>query len=146
MLKENILMLRNVNGYSQEEVAEKIGISRQAYAKWEKGETIPDVERCQKLAELYGVTIDALLNFSEKVGTTTLVPGPKGKHIFGTTKINDRGQVVIPKKARDLFDIKPDDALIILGDEAEGIAIIKAEQFEKRLNETWNCTKHEIEE
>lgn len=144
MLKENILMLRNVNGYSQEEVAEKIGISRQAYAKWEKGETIPDVERCQKLAELYGVTIDALLNFSEKVGTTTLVPGPKGKHIFGTTKINDRGQVVIPKKARDLFDIKPDDALIILGDEAEGIAIIKADQFEKRLNETWNCVKHEI--
>ena len=144
MLKENILMLRNVNGYSQEEVAEKIGISRQAYAKWEKGETIPDVERCQKLAELYGVTIDALLNFSGKVGTTTLVPGPKGKHIFGTTKINDRGQVVIPKKARDLFDIKPDDALIILGDEAEGIAIVKADQFEKRLNETWNCVKHEI--
>ena len=136
MLKENILMLRNVNGYSQEEVAEKIGISRQAYAKWEKGETIPDVERCQKLAELYGVTIDALLNFSEKVGTTTLVPGPKGKHIFGTTKINDRGQVVIPKKARDLFDIKPDDALIILGDEAERIAIMKEDTlYELKMKE-----------
>lgn len=146
MLKDNIAMLRNVNGYSQEEVAEKIGISRQAYAKWEKGETIPDVERCQKLAELYGVTIDALINFSEKVGTTALLPGPKGKHIFGTTKINDRGQIVIPKKARDLFDIKPDDALIILGDEAEGIAIIKADQFEKRLNDTWNRVNHEIEE
>ena len=37
MLKENISMLRSVNGYSQEEVAEKIGVSRQAYAKWEKG-------------------------------------------------------------------------------------------------------------
>ena len=34
MFKENISMLRNINGYSQEEVAEKIGISRQAYAKW----------------------------------------------------------------------------------------------------------------
>lgn len=146
MLKENIVMLRNVNGYSQEEVAEKIGISRQAYAKWEKGETVPDVERCQKLAELYGVTIDALMNFSEKVGTTTLLPGPKGKHIFGTTKINDRGQIVIPKKARELFNIKPDDALIILGDEAEGIAIIKADQFEKRLNDTWYRMKQEIEE
>ena len=41
MLKDNISRLRNVNGYSQEEVAEKIGISRQAYAKWEKGETVP---------------------------------------------------------------------------------------------------------
>ena len=136
MLKENISMLRNVNGYSQEEVAEKIGISRQAYAKWEKGETVPDVERCQKLAELYGVTIDSLLNFSGKIGTITLTPGPKGKHIFGTTKINDRGQVVIPKKARELFGLNNGDALVVLGDEAEGIALIKADIFEKRLNDT----------
>lgn len=127
MLKDNISILRNVNGYSQEEVAEKIGVSRQAYAKWEKGETIPDVARCQKLAELYGVTIDSLVNYSDKIGATTLPPGPKGKHIFGTTKINDRGQVVIPKKARELFGINSGDSVVVLGDEAEGIALIKAE-------------------
>lgn len=146
MLNENITMLRNVNGYSQEEVAEKIGISRQAYAKWEKGESVPDVERCRKLAELYGTTIDALLNYSGKVGATLLTPGPKGKHIFGTAKINDRGQVVIPKKARELFGINSGDALVILGDEAEGIAIIKADAFEKRLNKAWNSMKQEITE
>ena len=146
MLKENISMLRNVNGYSQEEVAEKVGVSRQAYAKWEKGETVPDVERCQKLAELYGTTIDSLINFSNKVGTTTLVPAPKGKHIFGTTKINDRGQVVIPKKARELFGINNGDSLVVLGDEAEGIALIKADVFEKRINDTWNSMKQEISE
>ena len=146
MLKENISMLRSVNGYSQEEVAEEIGISRQAYAKWEKGETVPDVERCQKLAELYGVTIDSLVNYSDKIGTTTLTPGPKGKHIFGTTKINDRGQVVIPKKARELFGINNGDSLVVLGDEAEGIALIKVDIFEKRLNDTWNSIKQEINE
>ena len=146
MLKENISMLRSVNGYSQEKVAEKIGVSRQAYAKWEKGETVPDVERCQKLAELYGVTIDSLVNYSDKIGTTTLTPGPKGKHIFGTTKINDRGQVVIPKKARELFGINNGDSLVVLGDEAEGIALIKADIFEKRLNDTWNSIKQEISE
>ena len=146
MLKENISMLRSVNGYSQEEVVEKIGVSRQAYAKWEKGETVPDVERCQKLAELYGVTIDSLVNYSDKIGTTTLTPGPKGKHIFGTTKINDRGQVVIPKKARELFGINNGDSLVVLGDEAEGIALIKADIFEKRLNDTWNSIKQEISE
>lgn len=146
MFKENISMLRSVNGYSQEEVAEKIGVSRQAYAKWEKGETVPDVERCQKLAELYGVTIDSLVNYSDKIGTTTLTPGPKGKHIFGTTKINDRGQVVIPKKARELFGINNGDSLVVLGDEAEGIALIKADIFEKRLNDTWNSIKQEISE
>ena len=146
MLKENISMLRSVNGYSQEEVAEKIGVSRQAYAKWEKGETVPDVERCQKLAELYGVTIDSLVNYSDKIGTTTLTPGPKGKHIFGTTKINDRGQVVIPKKARELFGINNGDSLVVLGDEAEGIALIKVDIFENRLNDTWNSIKQEISE
>lgn len=146
MLKENISMLRSVNGYSQEEVAEKIGVSRQAYAKWEKGETVPDVERCQKLAELYGVTIDSLVNYSDKIGTTTLTPGPKGKHIFGTTQINDRGQIVIPKKAREIFGINNGDSLVVLGDEAEGIALIKAEIFEKRLNDTWNSMKQKISE
>lgn len=146
MLKDNISRLRNITGYSQEEVAEKVGISRQAYAKWEKGETIPDVERCQKLAELYGVTIDSLINFSDKVGTITLTPGPKGKHIFGTAKINDRGQVVIPKKARELFGINNGDSLIVLGDEAAGIALIKADVFEKQINDVWNSMKQEISE
>ena len=146
MLKDNISRLRNITGYSQEEVAEKVGISRQAYAKWEKGETIPDVERCQKLAELYGVTIDSLINFSDKVGTITLTPGPKGKHIFGTAKINDRGQVVIPKKARELFGINNGDSLIVLGDEAAGIALIKADVFEKQINDIWNSMKQEISE
>lgn len=134
MLSDNIIMLRNINRYSQEEVAEKVGVSRQAYAKWEKGDTVPDVERCLKIAELYGITLDALVKFKGKVGNTTLAPGPKGKHIFGTVKINDRGQIVIPKKAREMFNIEADDSLVILGDEAEGIAIIKADVFESRLN------------
>lgn len=134
MLSDNIIMLRNINRYSQEEVAEKVGVSRQAYAKWEKGDTVPDVERCLKIAELYGITLDALVKFKGKVGNTTLAPGPKGKLIFGTVKINDRGQIVIPKKAREMFNIEADDSLVILGDEAEGIAIIKADVFESRLN------------
>ena len=46
MLKENLVMLRRIHGFSQEEISEKIGISRQAYAKWESGATIPDIEKC----------------------------------------------------------------------------------------------------
>ena len=61
MLKENLIMLRKLNGYSQEQVAEKIEISRQAYAKWESGATIPDIEKAARLAEVYGVTIDGLM-------------------------------------------------------------------------------------
>ena len=45
MLKDNLVMLRKLHGYSQEEIAEKIDISRQAYSKWESGATIPDIEK-----------------------------------------------------------------------------------------------------
>lgn len=52
---------------------------------------------------------------------------PKGKHIFGTVKVGERGQIVIPKEARELFDIKPGDSLLVLGDEEQGIAIAKCD-------------------
>lgn len=48
---------------------------------------------------------------------------PKGKHIFGTVKVGEKGQIVIPKEARDLFSIKPGDTLLVLGDEKNGIVI-----------------------
>ena len=70
----------------------------------------------------------------------------KNQFFFGTTKINDRGQVVIPKKARELFGINNGDSLVVLGDEAEGIALIKADIFEKRLNDIRNSIKQEISE
>jgi len=60
MLAENLALLRNIRGMTQEEVAEVIGISRQSYSKWEQGETIPDIEKCDRLAKFYGVSIDAL--------------------------------------------------------------------------------------
>ena len=50
---------------------------------------------------------------------------PKGKHLFGTAKIGEKGQIVIPKEARKLFNIKPGDSLLILGDEKTGIFISK---------------------
>lgn len=50
----------------------------------------------------------------------------KGKYIFGTVKVGEKGQIVIPKEARKIFDIKPGDDLLIVGDEKKGIAIAKA--------------------
>lgn len=75
-----------------------------------------------------------------------MVPAPKGKHIFGTVKMNERGQIVIPKRARDVFDIKKDDELILLGDEMEGLALMKAEFFEKRMSYIWSKRQDRIEE
>ncbi|RKQ34630.1 AbrB/MazE/SpoVT family DNA-binding domain-containing protein [Oceanobacillus halophilus] len=54
---------------------------------------------------------------------------PEGKHIFGTVKVGTKGQIVIPKEARDIFNIKPGDSLLMLGDEKQGIALVKQEAF-----------------
>jgi AbrB family looped-hinge helix DNA binding protein len=55
----------------------------------------------------------------------------KGRHIFGTVKAGERGQIVISKKAREIFHIKSGDMLLVLGDEEQGIAIVKDELFKK---------------
>ncbi len=55
---------------------------------------------------------------------------PDGKHIFGLARIGEKGQIVIPKRARDVFDLKPGDQLLVLGDEAQGLALVKAEHLQ----------------
>ena len=54
-----------------------------------------------------------------------------GKHIFGTVKVGERGQIVIPKDARNLFNIKPGDLVLVVGDEKRGIGIVKADKLKK---------------
>ncbi len=49
----------------------------------------------------------------------------KARHIFGTAKVGDRGQIVIPKDARELYGIRPGDTLLILGDEENGMIVTK---------------------
>ena len=57
-----------------------------------------------------------------------------GKYIFGVVKVGDKGQIVIPKDARAKYDIKPGDALIVLGDE-RGMALLKTEIFQSAIDQ-----------
>ncbi len=146
MIRDNLIMLRKLNGYSQEEIAEKIGISRQAYGKWEKGDTIPDIEKSALLASVYGITVDSLIQEYRLDDRTEIPPAPRGKHIFGTVTISERGQIVIPKQARELFEIKGGDRLIVLGDEAEGIGIVKEKVFAENMNKVMQLAMKEPSE
>ena len=57
-----------------------------------------------------------------------------GKYIFGVVKVGDKGQIVIPKDVRQVYGIKPGDALIMLGDE-RGIALLKTEIFQNAIDQ-----------
>ena len=57
-----------------------------------------------------------------------------GKYIFGVVKVGERGQIVIPKEAREQYDIKAGDSLMVLGDQ-KGIAMLKTEVFQEILNQ-----------
>ena len=103
MFHSNLIQLRKINHMSQEELAEKVNVSRQTLSKWETGESLPDIEKCRVLAELFGVTLDDLVNY-ETDACGLSVP-PKGKHAFGLVTVGEKGQIVIPAKARKIFDI-----------------------------------------
>ncbi|MBR5112963.1 MAG: helix-turn-helix domain-containing protein [Clostridia bacterium] len=130
MFAENLLSLRKRNSMTQEALAEKLGVSRQAVAKWESGETVPDLEKSRLIAEIFGVTLDELVNFGADDAFGLEVP-PKGKHLFGIVTMGEKGQIVIPAKARKVFGINPGDSLVVLGDEGTGIALMKSNDFLK---------------
>lgn len=80
MINMNIKNLRIQHQLTQEQVAERLNVSRQVIVKWEKGESTPDIQYCMELAKLYNVTLDNLVNFNEQ-GNGLGVP-PKGKHFL----------------------------------------------------------------
>ena len=127
MFCDNLVSLRKLNRMSQEELAGKIGISRQTLSKYETGEALPDVIKCKELADIFNVSLDELVNYDKSMDGLG-VP-PRGKHMFGIVRVGDKGQIVIPAKARKVFDIKMGDSLVVLGDEAQGIALIKEKDF-----------------
>lgn len=118
----NLKLYRKRNGFTQEQIAEKIGVTRQTVAKWERGEALPDIENIVALADVYEVTIDSLVRsvtlYRENSGTDK-------QHMFGLVRVNDKGQITLPKQCREIFGIGPQDTMLMLGDEDKGIALIK---------------------
>ena len=133
MFADNLVELRKYHALSQEELADKIGVSRQTLSKYETGESLPDIEKCKALADVFGITVDDLICYEKSAGMGLGIP-PKGKHVFGLVRVGEKGQIVIPAKARTVFHIKPGDNLIVIGDESQGIALIREENLLELLH------------
>lgn len=125
-----IKILREKQKLTQSQLAEKLCVSDKTVSKWETGESVPDIFNCDALAQLYNVELKDLIYHDQK--KTGMSIAPKGKHIFGIACVGERGQIVLPKQAREVFKIKPGDRLVVLGDESQehpGIALMKEEFF-----------------
>lgn len=128
MIGMNIRVLRKRHKLSQEQLAEKVNVSRQTIAKWENGEALPDIYKCKLLGDIFQVTIDQLSRNMNEEEINQI--SPKGKQFFGVVKVGERGQIVIPKQAREMYQIHAGDKLVVLGEDAtKGIAVLKSDGF-----------------
>jgi len=125
MISSNLRMLRSNSNYSLENVAEIVGVSRQTIAKWESGETYPDIENCVKLSALFKVSLDAFVK--EPIQLMDNEPNDKGQYMFGIVKVAENGAIPLPEKAKQLMNIMPGDRMLLLGDKRQGIAVVKCD-------------------
>lgn len=65
------------------------------------------------------------------------------RRVFGTAKVGDRGQIVIPKEARELFNIRPGDTLLILGEENKGLIVSRPELLRDLADQIFNTEEME---
>lgn len=126
MIGDNVQILRKKRNLTQESLAELVGVTRQTIAKWESGESVPDLSLAGKLAAVLDVALDELVEAPrEEFEDESL----KGKHMFGVVTVGDKGQIVIPVRARRMFGIIPGSQLMVLGEEGQGLAIMDARRF-----------------
>ena len=74
------------------------------------------------------------MNFHTNLKNQIIMVTDNGKYIFGVVKVGERGQIVIPKEAREVYGIKAGDSLLVLGD-MKGMAVIKTEIFQDKIDE-----------
>ena len=127
-IAENLKFLRYRNGYTLEAIAEIISVSRQSVAKWESGDSVPDVMNCVKLASLYKITLDELVNSPLKNVIADNFASD-GNRICGVLELSPDSTIRIPDLVKQTFNIHCGDKLLLLADIRQGIALVKCSQF-----------------
>jgi len=134
-IADRLIKLRKKNGYSQEELADKLGLSRQAVSKWERAEASPDTDNLICLAKLYGVSLDELLSTDEDIDTIVKEQvkadekvDEESKDSSITLEDDDGSKVVIKGSHMECLDKdghiikkKPKDKFLLWLDTVDGI-------------------------
>jgi len=127
-LTENLSILRQKHDYTLEALAEIISVSRQTIAKWEAGDSHPDIMNCMKLATLYKISLDELVNkpLKEAMSDEFTIEGGR---ICGIVDISEEGTICIPDIVMEMFEIQRGDKLLLLADKKQGLALVKCSRF-----------------
>lgn len=104
---DKLQKLRKANGFSQDALAEQLGISRQSISKWERGESSPDTDNLLALARIYGVTVDELIDSDKEIDK------PKKKNTNKETAA-ERKPRIHPELSKALFKFPFPFVIIIL--------------------------------
>ena len=127
-ITDNLVLMRHTHGYTMEALAEIISVSRQTIAKWESGESFPDIMNCMKLATLYKITLDELVYKPLREAQAEEISSD-GNKICGVLDISEEGNIALPEPLMKMFDLHPGDKVLLLADRREGIALVKCSQF-----------------
>ncbi len=121
-IANRLVALRREHGYSQEELAARLGVSRQAVSKWERAESSPDTDNLIALARLYGASLDELLLSGTEPGGTaaqTAAPEPEGEpdereEVFAAAREWDRAEQAWAQEKKKAFEPKKEKLLWLL--------------------------------
>lgn len=129
-IADNLKLLRYRNGYTLEAIAEIISVSRQSVAKWEAGDSLPDITNCVKLASLYKLSLDELVNRPLKSAINNEFMSEDGR-ICGVLEILPENSIRIPNTVMKMFDIHCGDKVLLLADAKQGLALVKCSFFKE---------------
>ena len=127
-IADNLKILRYKNGYTLEAIAEIISVSRQSVAKWEAGDSTPDIINCVKLASLYKISLDELVNRPLQSVFDNDFAIEDGR-ICGVLEVSPERMIQIPVSVMEMFDIHCGGKVLLLADKKQGIALVKCSQF-----------------
>ena len=109
-----------MRGFSQEELGEKLGVTRQTIASWEEEKTIPDIMTGIEIAKILHVELEDLTNPDEK----NILKGPPICQFLGTVRVEKDGKIQLPRRAMRDLEVRPGDQMLIVSDTERGIELL----------------------